>query len=284
MFLKRLRTLISRDAWAAASLAVLGFWLLVAAAPLLFPARFGEIPMELSTRLLPPGEEGGLLGADSNGQSVLLLLMHGARTSLLVSAFTVAASVLVGVPVGALAGYFGGTVDAFFSRVIDVLLAFPPLVLPIAITAFFGGGLLNVVLALSVSGWVSYARLTRGQFLSFKERDFVQAARSLGAGNRRIMWKHILPNVISPLAVQATFALASVIISEAGLSFLGLGVSQSHVSWGAMLNDARSYLVEAPFLAFFPALALFSVVASLNFVGEALRLAFDPRSVGAGSA
>jgi peptide/nickel transport system permease protein len=234
--------------------------------------------MELSARLSAPSKE-FLLGVNDNGNSVALLLMNGARTSLMVSLFTVGMSLLVGIPLGAAAGFFGGWVDGIVSRLIDILLSFPPLILPIAITAFFGGGLLNVVVALSVTGWVSYARLVRGQFLSIREREFVTAARSLGAGDLRLMFSHILPNTLSPLAVQATFALAGVIISEAGLSFLGLGVNQSHTSWGGLLNDARSFLTEAPFLAFFPALALFSVVSSLNFLGEALRLAFDPRSL-----
>ncbi len=189
---------------------------------------------------------------------------------------------IVGIPMGAVAGFFGGKVDIIISRLIDILLAFPPMVLPIAIMAFFGGGLLNVVIALSITGWVSYARVVRGQFLSFKEREFVVAAKSLGASNKRIMFKHIFPNTISPLAVQATFSLASVIIAEAGLSFLGLGVSQAHVSWGGLLNSARDYLTSNPYLAFFPAIALFSIVASLNFIGEALRLTFDPKSIGAG--
>lgn len=274
---KRFLKLLARDKWALGAAFVLGFWVAVALVPQ-FAESMRDIPMELSARLSPPSRD-FWLGVDGNGNSVALLLMNGARTSLMVSLFTVGMSLLVGIPLGAAAGYFGGWVDVVVSRVIDILLAFPPLILPIAITAFFGGGLLNVVVALSVTGWVSYARLVRGQFLVMKEREFVTAARSLGAGDTRLMFSHILPNTLSPLAVQATFALAGVIISEAGLSFLGLGVNQSHVSWGGLLNDARSSLTEAPFLAFFPAAALFSVVASLNFLGEALRLSFDPRSM-----
>ena len=274
---RRFRRLVLRDKWAFGGGLVLLFWLLVALAPQFF-SELREVPMELSARLSGPSRE-FLLGVNDNGNSVALLLMNGARTSLMVSLFTVSMSLLVGIPLGAAAGYFGGWVDGIVSRVIDILLSFPPLILPIAITAFFGGGLVNVVVALSVTGWVSYARLVRGQFLSLREREFVTAARSLGAGDMRLMFAHILPNTLSPLAVQATFSLAGVIIAEAGLSFLGLGVNQSHTSWGGLLSDARSFLTEAPFLAFFPALALFSVVSSLNFLGEALRLAFDPRSL-----
>jgi len=275
--LRRFHKLLLRDRFAfGAGIMLLG-WLFVALAPQFMPA-LREIPMELSARMQPPSKD-FWLGVDGNGNSVALLIMNGARTSLVVSLFTVSASLLLGIPLGAAAGFFGGKVDILISRVIDIILAFPPLILPIAITAFFGGGLFNVVMALSLTGWVSYARLVRGQFLSLKEREFVTAARSLGAGNVRLMFSHILPNTLSPLAVQATFSLAGVIIAEAGLSFLGLGVGQQHVSWGGLLNDARSSLTEAPFLAFFPALALFSVVASLNFLGEALRLAFDPKSL-----
>ncbi|WGL61090.1 ABC transporter permease [Pigmentibacter sp. JX0631] len=261
---------------------VLLFWVLLALIPILIPA-FANIPISLQDRLQDPSNK-YLLGVDGNGQSVGLLIMNGASTSLIVSLFTVSMSLLVGIPLGAIAGFFGGKIDILISRFIDILLAFPPMVLPIAIMAFFGGGLINVVIALSITGWVSYARVVRGQFLSFKEREFVVAAKSLGASSNRIMFKHIFPNTISPLAVQATFSLASVIIAEAGLSFLGLGVSQSHVSWGGLLNSARDYLTTNPFLAFFPAFALFSIVASLNFIGEALRLTFDPKSIGAGRA
>lgn len=274
---KRFVRLLWKDKWALMGSLVLFFWLVVALVPQFFP-EFQDVPMELAARLSGPSAD-YFLGVNDNGNSVALLLMNGARTSLMVSLFTVSMSLLVGIPLGAAAGYFGGWVDGVVSRLIDILLAFPPLILPIAITAFFGGGLLNVVVALSVTGWVSYARLVRGQFLALREREFVTAARSLGAGDLRVMFAHILPNTLSPLAVQATFALAGVIISEAGLSFLGLGVNQSHTSWGGLLNDARSFLTEAPFLAFFPALALFSLVSSLNFLGEALRLAFDPRSL-----
>ena len=277
MALSRFLLLLRKDLWAMVGLFVLVAWTIVALVPQFFPV-FQDIPMELSARLTGPSWE-YWLGVDGNGNSMSLLILNGARTSLIVSLFTVGVSLLVGIPLGAAAGYFGGIVDMVISRFIDILLAFPPMVLPIAITAFFGGGLMNVVIALSVTGWVGYARVVRGQFLSLREREYVTAAKSLGAQDGRIMFVHIFPNILSPLAVQATFSLAGVIIAEAGLSFLGLGVNQSHVSWGGILNDARSSLTEAPFLAFVPACALFSVVASLNFLGEALRLAFDPRSI-----
>ncbi|BBH54210.1 ABC transporter permease [Fluviispira sanaruensis] len=279
-FVFRFFKILSRDKFAIVSAFILLFWIMIAFFPIIIP-YFANIPIVLQDRLANPSAK-FWLGVDGNGQSVGLLIMNGASTSLIVSLFTVSMSLFVGIPLGAIAGFFGGKIDILISRFIDILLAFPPMVLPIAIMAFFGGGLLNVVIALSLTGWVSYARVVRGQFLSFKEREFVVAAQSLGASPTRVMFKHIFPNTISPLAVQATFSLAGVIIAEAGLSFLGLGVSQSHVSWGGLLNSARDYLTTNPTLAFFPAIALFSVVASLNFIGETLRLTFDPKSIGAG--
>lgn len=258
-----------------ASLILLG-WLIAALLPLLFPS-LSSMAFNLKDRLETPSSQ-FWLGTDSNGQSIALLLVNGASTSFIVSFFTVTLSLLVGIPLGGLAGFYGGKIDALICRVIDILLAFPPMVLPIAIMAFFGGGLWNVILALSLTGWVSSARLVRGQFLSFKEREFVAAAKSLGASNARLMIKHIFPNTISPLAVQTTFSLAAVIIAEAGLSFLGLGTGQNQVSWGGLLNSARDHLTTHPLLAFFPAVTLFLVLTGLNFVGEALRLAFDPKS------
>lgn len=272
----RFRTLLLRDSWAVGSMLILLVWCGLALVTGL--TEMGHIETVLSARLSPPGGD-YFFGVDPHGQSVAQLILAGARTSITVSFHTVVLSLFVGVPLGACAGYFGGRVDTLISRLIDILLAFPPLILPIAVMAFFGGGLLNVVVALSLTGWVSYARLVRGQFLSLKEREFVSAARSLGASDLRLMFRHILPNTLSPLAVQATFSLGGVIIAEAGLSFLGLGVSQDHVSWGMMLNEARAYLIDAPHLAIFPSLALFSVVCALNFLGEVLRLAFDPKSV-----
>lgn len=267
--------IVKKDKVTFVSSSVLLFWVLVALIPL-FDSKFSDIPVYLQDRLAEPGAS-YWLGVDSNGQSVALLILNGASTSLCVSVLTVGASLLLGVPMGVFAGFCGGKIDVLISRVIDILLAFPPLILPIVMMAFFGGGILNVVAALTITGWVSYARLVRGQFLVFKDREFVNAARSLGASNRRLMFKHIFPNIISPLVVQITFSLAGVVISEAGLSFLGLGAGQNHVSWGSLLNSARDYLTTNPNLVFFPALALFSVVAALNFLGEALRIAFDPR-------
>lgn len=276
-FLKTLKKILLKDKIVFASVCILLFWIVIGLAPIL-SGYFSNVPTRLATRLQGVSIE-YWFGVDTNGQSIGLLLMNGASTSIIVSLFTVSMSLLLGVPLGALSGFFGGKIDLIICRFMDIILAFPPLILPITIMAFFGGGLFNVVLALSLTGWVSYARLIRGQFLTFKEREFVLAAKSLGSNHFRIMFLHIFPNIISPLAVQCTFSLASVIISEAGLSFLGLGVGGTHVSWGGILNSAKDYLTTHPLQAFFPAAALFSVIASLNFLGEALQSAFDPKKI-----
>ncbi len=266
---------LKKDKIALISFVVLACWIIVACLPL-FLSQLSNIPSDLSQRLSGPSTK-YWFGVDGSGQSVALLILNGALTSLTVSIFTVTTSLLLGVPLGAIAGYFGGFLDVIITRIIDILLAFPPLILPIAMTSFFGGGFFNVVASLSLTGWVSYARIVRGQYLIYKHKEFVLAAKSLGSSTPRIILLHIFPNTISPLLVQATFSLAGVIIAEAGLSFLGLGVSENQVSWGSLLNSASDYLTTNPSLAFFPAIALFSVVASLNFVGDALRVALDPK-------
>jgi ABC-type dipeptide/oligopeptide/nickel transport system permease subunit len=282
-FFRRFFKFIWKDKITLCSAIIFLFWSFVG---ILAAIKNSEIPTELSKRLQPPSFSfslfsnfESLLGYDGNGTSLSHLIFNGAKTSLAVSVSTVTLCVLIGVPLGALAGYKGGWVDILISRFIDILLAFPPLVLPIAMAAFFGAGFWNVVFALSIGGWVSYARVVRGQVMSLRQREFVVAAHSQGASSFRILFKHILPNTLSPLAVQATFSLAGVILAEAGLSFLGLGVSQNYVSWGGILNDSRGFLTEAPFLVIITSFALFSVVASLNFLGESLRLALDSKSI-----
>lgn len=257
------------------SLLILGFWVIASLSHLIFPS-VSHIPVELQKRLSPPSWN-DLLGVDGNGQSLAKLIISGAHISFSVSLVTVSLCLIVGVPMGLIAGYFGGIFDTILSRIIDILLSFPPLILPIAIMSFFGAGFWNVCFAMAVTGWVSYARLVRAQTLSFREREFVQAARALGAHSPRIIYKHVFPNTLSPLIVQTTFFLATVIITESGLSFLGLGVNGNSASLGSLLNNAKDYLTTNPSLAFFPSLALFSVVMSLNFLGESLRILTDPK-------
>lgn len=232
---------------------------------------------DLTARLLPPGSPDHLLGTDLLGRDVLSRLLAGARVSLLIGFAAVVLSGAVGITIGLVSGYVGGIVDTVSMRIVDAWLAFPFLLLAIALVAVLGPGLRNVVIALVVTGWVVYARLVRGETLSLREREFVLAARGLGDSHLSIMVRHILPNVLAPVLVVATLELGVVIVTEASLSFLGLGVEARQPTWGAMLADGRAYLERAWWLATLPGLAIFAVVLAVNVVGDALRDAFDPR-------
>lgn len=212
------------------------------------------------------------LGYGQDGEDLLSQVIVGARTSLLVGVGVVAISFLVGVPAGLAAGYLGGAADAVVVAIIDVLSAFPGILLAIAVVAVWpGGGILRVILALSLRGWVGYARLARGQALALSRRPFVEALVSLGATRSRIVFRHLLPNALSPLLVEATFGMAGAIRDEAALSFLGLGVEPGTPSWGALLATGREYLLVAPHIAFFPGLAILLTVLAFNFLGDGLR-------------
>jgi peptide/nickel transport system permease protein len=216
-------------------------------------------------------------GLDELGRDILARIMSGARISLLVGLSVVSVSSVLGMLFGSIAGYFGGRVDDVVSRVIDVLMAFPGILLAIALVAVLGPSLANVVLALSVIGWVGYARLVRGQALRAREFEFVQAARALGAGPARIVLRHVLPTAFPAVVVQATLGMAGAIIAEASLSFLGLGVQPPTPSWGTMLDAGRSHLFDAPHLTIFPGLAIAVLVLGFNFLGDGLRDRVDPK-------
>ncbi|MGE5061740.1 MAG: ABC transporter permease, partial [Betaproteobacteria bacterium] len=209
---------------------------------------------------------------------MLSRIIFGARISLLVGASTVALSLLIGVAVGALSGYVGGIADLLFMRLIDILMAFPGILLAIAFSAVLGPGLDHVILALALIGWTGYARLVRGEILSLRERDFISAARALGCRPQRIIVLHLLPNLLPPLLIQATFGLAAAIVAEGSLSFLGLGVSPPTPSWGSMLNEGRQFLLVAPHLTTYPGIALMLTVFALNLVGDALQDRLGSRS------
>jgi peptide/nickel transport system permease protein len=253
---------------------VLGTLCAAAIGPLLVP--YDPAAQDLPLRLAGPSLTHPF-GLDELGRDVLARMLSGARISLLVGIVVVSVSSVVGLLLGAVGGYFGGRVDDVISRVTDVLLAFPGLLLAIALVAVLGPSLANVVLALSIVGWVSYARLVRGQVLRTRELEYVQAARALGAGTPRILWRHIVPSTIPALVVQATLGMAGAIISEASLSFLGLGVQPPTPSWGTMINGGRAHLLDAPHLTVFPGAAIALLVLGFNFLGDGLRDAFDPR-------
>lgn len=215
-------------------------------------------------------------GLDELGRDILARVLTGARVSLLVGVTVVGVSAAVGTIIGALAGYFGGLADEILSRVIDMLLAFPGLLLAIAMVAVLGPSLVNVLIALSLIGWVGFARLARAQALRARELDFVQAARALGAGPLRIVLRHIIPSALPVIVAQAALGMAGAIVGEASLSFLGLGVQPPTPSWGAMISGGRAYMLEAPHLTIFPGLAIAALVVGLNLLGDSLRRAASP--------
>ena len=218
-------------------------------------------------------------GTDELGRDTFSRLLFGARLSLAVSVSVVSVSLALGLAIGGLAGYLGGWIDtALTTFAMNTFLALPGILLAIAFAAFLGPGFSNLVLALAIGGWAGYARLVRAQVLSVRDREYVDAARALGASGLRIFFRHILPNIVQPILVQAAIGMAGVILAEATLSFLGLGIPAPAPSWGAMLNDARSHLFDSPHLVLFPALAVAGAVLGFNFLGDALRDQLDPRT------
>jgi peptide/nickel transport system permease protein len=252
-------------------------------APLLSP--YDPNTQNLLITLQAPGWWGSehFLGTDHVGRDILSRIFYGARISLVIAGTVVVISGVVGVALGAISGFFAGLTDFFIQKLVEVIWAFPPLLLAIAIMAFFGQGLGILIFALVVQRWIPYCRVSRGQALSLRTRDFVDAARSLGATNTRIIMKHILPNLLQSAMVIGTFAMATAIISEASLSFLGLGVPPEIPTWGAMLADGRTYISTSWWLALFPGLCIFFTVLGINLLGDGMRDLFDPRLKRSGS-
>jgi peptide/nickel transport system permease protein len=234
--------------------------------------------IDLPNRLQAPSAQ-HWCGTDELGRDILSRLIWGARISLFVGSSVVVCSLFLGLIIGSLAGYYGGCIDRFVNVVLmNAFLSFPGILIAIAFVAFRGPGIFNLVLALSLGGWVGYARLVRAQVLAVREREFVEAARALGARDIHIITRHILPNIIQPVIVQAAIGMAGAVLAEATMSFLGLGVPPPTASWGSMLNDARSHLFDAPHLVLFPAVTVMLAVLAFNFIGDALRDLLDPRS------
>jgi len=260
----------------AGLLLLLIFGLCALLAPLLAPHDPAQL--DLATRLTPPSAA-HWFGTDELGRDVLSRTLFGARVSLTVAFAVVAISLAVGLVLGMLAGFYGGWLDTVINLYLtNAFLALPGILLAVAFVAFLGPSLINLICALAMAAWVNYARLVRAQVMAVKQREFVQAARSLGAGNLRLMLRHILPNILQPLLVQAAVGMAAAVLAEATLSFLGLGVQPPTATWGAMLNDARSHLFESPYLIFFPAAAVALCVLAFNLVGDGLRDYLDPRA------
>lgn len=272
---------LRRDLPALAGLGVIAAAMVVAAfAPALAPSD--PVKNRLLDRLTPPmwvqgGSARHPLGTDTLGRDVLSRLLHGARISLIVGLAAVLVAGVVGVGLGLVAGYRGGWADDVLMRLGDIQLAFPVLLLGVVVIAVLGASLVNMILVLGASGWVTYARIARGETLSLKERDFVAAARALGAPARHVVARHLLPNVLPSLMVVTTFSVARTIIAEASLSFLGLGLPPPTPSWGAMLDEGRNYITTGWWLALFPGLAILLLVLAINLCGDWLRDALDPR-------
>jgi len=245
------------------------------AAPLVAP--HDPLAPNLGNALARP-DRAHLLGTDNVGRDVLSRVIWGTRVSLLAGLVSVALAMVAGSALGLLAGYSGGRLDGLVMRLMDAILSFPPLVLALALGAVLGAGLAGVLLALGVVYTPTFARLMRGQVLAITARDYVDAARALGASGWRVAWRHVVPNALNPIIVQASLSVAFAILAEASLSFLGLGIQPPQASWGSMINAGRGYLQQAPWIVFGPGAALFVTVVGLNFVGDAVRDALDPRT------
>lgn len=263
---------------AAAGAALLAVILASLAAPVLAPQSPTEI--HLADRLLPPFSPGHPLGTDHLGRDMLSRLLYGGRLSLLVGFAAVALAMSAGTLFGLVTGYYGGWVDSVLMRVMDVLMAFPAVLLAIAVIAALGPGLLNAMLAVAVVGIPYYTRIVRASALSLRGREFIEAERAAGASDVAILWRHVLPNSLSPLIVAATLDVGWMIMAAAGLSFLGLGAQPPRAEWGVMLSEGRQFMRVDPFESILPGFAIFLVVLCLNVLGDGLRDALDPRTAG----
>ncbi len=279
-FRRNIRLFLSSRLSTVSAAVVLGFVVLAVAAPLFAPQDPNET--DLLRRLQPPvwmagGEWGYLLGCDALGRDILSRIIYGARISIFIGIFVVLMATCIGIVAGLAAGYLRGWTDVVISRLVDILLGFPYLIFAIALIAMMGPGLQNLLLALVYKEWVVPCRLVRGETLAAREVEYVEAARALGASRRHIMLREILPNILSPVIVVSTIRVAHVIILEASLSFLGLGVQPPTASWGSMVADGRSYMLESWWVSTFPGLAILLLVLAINVASQGLRDAFDPK-------
>jgi ABC-type dipeptide/oligopeptide/nickel transport system permease subunit len=280
LFRRNLRDFRSNRLAMASVIVVLIFVIMAVAAPLIAPQDPNET--DLFRRLQPPawiegGEWAFVLGCDGLGRDIFSRIIYGARISIFIGVAVIVLATGVGILAGLAAGYFRGWVDVVIGRIVDILLGFPYLIFAIGLMAMMGPGLFNIVLALAYKEWVIPCRVVRGETLAVRELEYVEAARALGAGSRHIMWREILPNILSPVIVVSTIRMANVIILEASLSFLGLGVQPPTASWGSMVSDGRAFILEAWWVSTFPGVAILLLVLAINVASQGLRDAFDPR-------
>ncbi len=277
--LKEYLYLLKQNKLTFVSLIVILFLVIIAIiAPIIapFPSHiYGDVNPQ--DKLLAPSRV-YFLGTDEVGRDLFSRVLYGTRISLLGSLIAVGIGLLIGVPLGLMAGYYGGFIDEFIMRIVDMFLSFPPLLLAMAIAAFLGPSLQNAILALIIAWWPWYTRLIRGQVVSIKEREFVRAAHAIGTPSRQIMLKHILPNCISPIIVQASMDLGGIILTLAALSFLGLGAQAPTPEWGLIINTSRTYFLKAWWYSTFPGMAIFITVLSFNLLGDGLREVLDPKT------
>ena len=266
---------MKRNRSAIAGLIIIAFFTLLAIAAPILPLADPIATSWGAIRKAPSAAH--WLGTDDIGRDVLSRMIWGAQASLMAGVISVAIAVLTGVPFGLISGYFGGWVDQVISRITEAFLAMPFLIMAIALAAFLGPSLTNAMIAIGLSAMPIFVRLTRSQVLAVKTEDYIESARSIGLGHSDIMLRYILPNIVPPIIVQATLTVATAIIAEASLSFLGLGQQAPAPSWGSMLNVAKNFLTQAPWMAMWPGVAIFCVVIGFNLLGDGLRDALDPR-------
>ncbi len=277
--LKKYLYLLKQNKLTFIALIIILFFVIIAIiAPIIAPFSshiYGSVNPQ--DKLLAPSRV-YLFGTDELGRDIFSRVLYGTRISLLVSLITIVMGLLIGVPLGLMAGYYGKFTDEFIMRIADMFLSFPPLLLAMAIAAFLGPSLQNAILAIVISWWPWYTRLIRGQVVSIKEREFVKAAHAIGTPSWQIMFKHILPNCISPVIVQATMDFGSVVLTLAALSFLGLGAQAPTPEWGLMINTSRTYFLKAWWYGIFPGMAIFITVLNFNLLGDGLREVLDPKT------
>jgi len=254
---------------------LLAFIILAVFAPVL--VRFDPYTMELENSFVPAGTDGHILGTDNFGRDTFSRLVYGSRVSLLIGIVVVTVAAIVGTILGLVSGYYGGWVDFTVMRLVEVFYSFPFLILVIAVMALLGPSIFNVMWVLGLVNWPSYARLVRAQVLSLRKQEYIQAARVTGCSDARIIFRHIMPNTITPIIVQATLGIPGAILSSAALGFLGFGVQPPTPEWGSMVNEGKDYILLNPDMILWPGLCIFLVVLSFNFIGDALRDTLDPR-------